>query len=78
KLDDASKMAILTMIRDRKEVLFGIFTSELDNASKKQAWVDVLTKAQSIGACNSSRTWEFVRDSMWGNWKSRTLVRNIT
>ncbi|CAG7832732.1 unnamed protein product [Allacma fusca] len=75
KLEDSSKMVILTMIRDNKDVLFGNFTSELENIQKKKAWVDILVKAQSIGACNSSRKWEFVRDSMWGNWKSRTLQK---
>jgi hypothetical protein len=68
------KLAILTMIKEKKHILFGQFSSTLENAQKQDAWKEVLLKAQSIGACGAERDWTWVRDSLYGVWKSRSVV----
>ncbi|CAG7733861.1 unnamed protein product [Allacma fusca] len=73
--NDTHKLTILTMIREQKEVLFGKFSSDMENQNKEKAWNEVLLKSQSIGICNGNRDWKFLRDKMYGVWKSRTLEK---
>jgi Myb/SANT-like DNA-binding protein len=72
------KLAILTLIKEKKSILFGQFSSTLENSQKHNAWKEVLLKAQSIGAFGADRDWTWVRDSLYGVWKSRSVVNDPT
>jgi len=48
--------------------------AELDNNSKIDAWNEVLLKAKSLEVVSDQRDWTYVRDKIWGHWKSRVLV----
>jgi hypothetical protein len=67
-------MAFLRTIMKKKDVLFRKFASDLDNREKKLAWTEVLLKAKSLQIVTAERDEKYVRDNVWGVWKSRTLV----
>ena len=73
-MSKASKIALLNLIQCKKTILFGKFSSDLDNKEKHLAWTEVLMKAQSLTIVSSDRDVAFVRDKVWGVWKSRALV----
>ena len=75
KLTTEVRMTILEMILERKDVLFGSFSSTLENSMKRSAWEEILVKAKSLEACESARDWIFLRDKMYGQWKTQTLVK---
>jgi hypothetical protein len=71
------KLAILRMINDKKELLFGKFKNDLENRDKNEAWMVILEKAQSLELVSSSRHWKYIRDTLYSNWKSRATVSTI-
>jgi len=68
-------LAILTMIRDKKDILFGKFSSELENATKIETWSTILEKAKSMQMVTASRDWTWIRDNLYSVWKTRAFVR---
>jgi len=74
KITDEVKLGILQNILERKDVLFGKFSSLLDNTRKKNSWEEVTEYVKSVEACESTRDWKFVRDKIYGQWKANTLV----
>ncbi|KAF6197668.1 hypothetical protein GE061_008634 [Apolygus lucorum] len=67
------KMAVLRAIEEEKRVIFSKFDTNITHEMKVNAWSKVLCRAKAVGLCDQSRSWEFVRDKMFGVWKSRTL-----
>lgn len=45
---DLKKLAVLEVIKDKKEILFGNFNNKLTQADKQAAWTEVLQRAQSL------------------------------
>jgi len=74
-MPEESKLALLNLIKEKKDVLFGKFSSELDNHMKHAAWEAVLDKAKSLQLVTEKRDSTYVRDKLYGLWKSRALVR---
>lgn len=75
RLDNREKkLALLHFIKEKKEVLFAAFSGSLNNAEKEGAWQEVADQAKSLGLAGIDRHWTFVRDSLFGVWKSRALV----
>lgn len=72
-----SKTVILTMVKEKKELLFGSLQHPLTNEDRHAAWKEIHEKAKSLGVVNSSKEWEYTRDVTWANWKRRTLVSII-
>lgn len=68
---------MLAFIKEKKDVLFGKFTSELDKNRKTSAWKDALIKAQSLQIVASTRDWTYLRDNVFGVWKTRAMVRIV-
>ena len=58
-------------------ILFGKFSSDLDNRDKNTAWGEIVLKAKSLGLATANRDIAHVRDKMWSVWKSRALVINL-
>lgn len=67
------KLAVLSVVKEKKHVLFGNF-KKTTNAAKQNAWEEVLAVAKSLELVSSERNWTYVRDNLYGLWKSRTLV----
>lgn len=68
------KLSILEAINEHKQILFAKFNSNVTHEMKVEAWKKVLEHANAIGMVDKTRDWIFVRDKMYGVWKSRTLV----
>lgn len=62
------------MIKDDKELLFGTLTHPMTNEDRHDAWKEIHEKAKSLGVVRAEKTWEYLRDVTWANWKRRTLV----
>jgi len=73
---NANKIELLNLIKRKKSILFGKFSSDLDNREKHSAWEEVLSKAKSLGMLTEDRRADFVRDKLWGVWRSRAMVTN--
>jgi len=74
---NASKLAVLELIKDEKDVLFGDFKSTTKER-KQAAWTKVLHRAQSLGLATADRKWEHARDALYGVWKCRTMEKRDT
>lgn len=48
---DLKKLAVLEVIKDKKEILFGNFNNKLTQADKQAAWTEVLQRGSitSVG-----------------------------
>ncbi len=73
--DNATKLAFLDAVKARKDVLFAKFSNVIDNNRKKVAWEEVTEIAKSLNVVAAHRDSLFVRDSVFGLWKSRTLKK---
>jgi len=67
------KVALLKKIREEKEGLFGAFSNTLTKSDKTKKWKEMTEFAHSLGFAEE-KDWTYVRDTVWGNWKTRTLV----
>jgi hypothetical protein len=61
-------------VKEKKSILFGKFTDELANKMKNDAWDEVVVKPKSLQSIREDRDADFVRDKLYGQWKSRALV----
>ena len=68
------KLALLALIFEKRDVLFGQFSSSLENRDKQDAWEEVRLKAMSLGICSAARDRAYVRDKIFGEWKSSSIV----
>jgi len=68
------KLAILSMIKDKKDILFGKFKTDLENQTKVKEWECILVKAKSLEMVGSGKDWKYIRDNLFGIWKSRAMV----
>jgi hypothetical protein len=59
-------MALLRMILEKKDILFGKFSLSVENKTKQLAWEEVRLKALSLEICSSARDRDFVRVSALG------------
>lgn len=67
------KLAVLAVIKEKKDVLFGNFKNTT-NIEKRDAWEEVLDKAKSLELASADKKWTYARDGLFGLWKCRTLV----
>lgn len=75
KIPSDGKLALLQHIKEKRELLFGKFSSEVDHKMKAEAWNDILLKAKSLQLVTENRDAAYVRDKLYGVWKCRALVR---
>lgn len=74
-INSAKKLCVLNIIKEHKHILFASFQdNKVTKTQKEDAWTIVLEKAQSLNLVAANKKWTFARDSMYGVWKSRTLV----
>ncbi|XP_036339327.1 uncharacterized protein LOC118748765 [Rhagoletis pomonella] len=70
------KLAVLEVVKKKKNILFGTFQNKIANKIEKEAaWKEVLEKAQSLGLAAPNRDWTYARDHIFGLWKSRALAK---
>ncbi|XP_017478451.1 PREDICTED: uncharacterized protein LOC108368174 isoform X2 [Rhagoletis zephyria] len=70
------KLAVLEVVKKKKNILFGKFQNKVANKIEKEAaWKGVLEKAQSLGLAAPNRDWTYARDHIFGLWKSRALAK---
>jgi len=67
-------VALLQLIKDKKSIIFGKFSNEPDHGMKSAAWEEVLLKAKSLEIFAATKNAAYVRDSVWGVWRARTLL----
>jgi hypothetical protein len=67
-------MELWKMIQEKKSILFGKFTDELENKMKNDAWDEVVVKPKSLQLIREDRDADVVRDKLYGQWKSRAFV----
>ena len=71
-------MAVCDVVESKKDILFGKFGRGMnDTREKMEAWKEVRDKAVELEACTDDRNWQWVRDKLWGAWKSKALVRTL-
>ena len=74
KVKDFKKLAVLQIIKEKREVLFGNFKKNISQHDKQAAWTEVLQKAQSLQLVGADKSWTYARDNLFGLWKCRALV----
>lgn len=77
KEDTEKKLALLQTIREKKAILFGQFSSDVEKLTIDAAWEDVLCHAKSLALVTEKRDTSYVR-KLFSQWKSRTLVSFLT
>lgn len=71
------KIAVLDVVKANKDVLFAVFNNNtVTKNDKATAWSKVLRAAKNLKIAGETKSWQFARDSLFGVWKSRTLVNN--
>jgi len=73
KIKTQNKLTLLDAIQHRKSVLFGNFKTT-SNDEKVESWKNVHNIAQALQLATSDRSWQFIRNKLYGLWKCRTLV----
>jgi len=73
KMATANKLAVLQKIKQEKSVLFGPFSNDLTKQKKCEKWKEVTDLAESLGLV-TGKQWQYFRDTLWSNWRKRTLV----
>lgn len=66
------KITILNLIKEKKDILFGKFSSSLTHDIKTKTWIDINEKIKAVGIFN--KDWKYLRDTTWQNWRKRTIV----
>lgn len=69
-----SKVAVATEILKQKSILFGSFSATLSKQDKIETWKGVTVFAKAVGLLGPEKEWKYLRDTIWSNWKKRTLV----
>lgn len=69
------KVNVLQKIYDLKEILFANFkNATVTKNDKVKAWEKVLKVAKANFIAGPDANWKTMRDSVFGTWKSRSLV----
>lgn len=72
------KMMILSIIKEKKELLFGNTSSTLTNkADKMNEWQNIYFKCLALGLVREGKDYTYVRDVFWQNLKRTALVKYI-
>lgn len=68
-----AKLALVLLIKEKKNVLFGKHSSTLTNYDKQKAWQSVSEEAKVLDLLPAEKGWEDAK-SKWASWKCRTMV----
>lgn len=71
---DANKVSVLKAIEERKNVLFGQFTSKLMKPEKNTAWNEISELAKQLSVMKQDKSAQYFRDVVWQNWRRTALV----
>lgn len=72
------KVIVLQKVYDLKEILFANFkNTTVTKEDKIKAWEKVLKVAQANFVASPGQSWKYMRDNVFGTWKSRSLVNPI-
>ncbi|XP_047988873.1 uncharacterized protein LOC125228371 [Leguminivora glycinivorella] len=72
-MDLQDKMTILNHIQENKNILFGKFSDKLTHAIKINKWKEITQNLNDLGIME--KDWKYLRDTMWQNWKRRTMEK---
>lgn len=70
-----SKVKVLQMIRDRKDILFGQFSPKVTKIDKTEAWDTITEEAKSLGVIPSNKDSSYIKDTYWQNLRKRTMKK---
>ncbi|ODM98800.1 hypothetical protein Ocin01_07882 [Orchesella cincta] len=70
-----AKIAVLDLINENKEVLFGKLSDTLTREAKESKWAEIAEHAHALGAFPWHRTWDYLRDTTWQNWRKRFVEK---
>jgi len=73
---NVKEVAILQKIKEEKDILFGAFSNKQMKEDKTKKWQKVTELAQSLDIA-AGKNWQYERDTVWGNWRKRTMVRKV-
>ncbi len=69
------KLYLLSIIRDKKDILWGSFDNTNSRALKRQAWTDIFSAAVSIGfPMPKNADYTYIRDVFWPNIRRPVMV----
>lgn len=68
------KMMILSIIKEKKELLFGNTSTKAD---KMNEWQNIYFKCLALGLVREGKDYTYVRDVFWQNLKRTALVKYI-
>lgn len=57
---------VLQLVREKKAILFGAFSSTITRKVKEDMWENVRIEAVTAGAKSiAEKNWQYVRDNIW-------------
>lgn len=76
KREIEKKLAVLQRIREKKSILFGQFSTDIEKIVIDKAWEEILVFAKSIAILGENKDVSHLR-KLFSQWKSRTMVSII-
>lgn len=70
-----SKLRVLELIREKKNVLFGSLSPIITNVDKDEAWREITGFAIDHGLIPSNKESKYIRDIYWQNARKRTMKK---
>ena len=70
----SNKLTLIKLIKEKKNVLFGAFSSTLTKIDKCNAWKEIHQTASALNLVGAERDWPYTRDVLWQNIKKAAVV----
>lgn len=70
-------MMILSIIKEKKELLFGTTSNTRTKIDKMNEWQNIYLKCLALGLVREGKDYTYVRDVFWQNLKRTALVKYI-
>ena len=67
--DSPSKLALLAVMKEQKDILLGAFCDNLTKVDKAKSWKEVYDNATASGMIPPAKDWTYIRDAMWPNMR---------
>lgn len=67
------KIEFLKSILERKDDLFGAFSSILTKILKSEKWKKIHAIAKSLNIISDKKDWQYIRDTVWPNIRKKLV-----
>ncbi|KAF2883832.1 hypothetical protein ILUMI_22334 [Ignelater luminosus] len=57
-------------------MFFGKFSEKLTKEDKDKKWEEITDEAKSLGVIGGAKSWTYLRDTTWQNWRKSALRDN--